>query len=146
MTEPIEANAKTDLDVAEAVGIEVHEDSRGKARRYPGGSRAPVFSPTDCWADAMEAAEAVGLFEDQHNNLSKRKNCWCFEDHTGFSICTYYGETPELALCEAILAMAEAKADEAELHRLGAKLQRSVVRVIQSEHASRELTRKKGGR
>ncbi len=39
----------------------------------------------------------------------------------------------------------EEKEAEAELIRLGAKLERSVIRVIQSEYASRQLTRKKGG-
>ncbi len=123
----LEPNAATDLLVAKAAGIPTkilsiakslfggsagYEDVCHKSSgRLKGYTR---FSPTTNLRHAMEAAEAVGLFDASRQGLVYWKEAG---KHWVGHRSTYVGKsgpTPELAICEAILAMAKAKEPDTE--------------------------------
>ncbi len=127
MSEPIKADVKTNLAVATLAGIDgAHLGTRCRA---PFGSREAAdyyqvcyvpdddcpgamkeWSPTTNPADAMKAAEAVGLFDPAKHNMQywERRDGTC---RVGYFLTgrAKTGATFCLAICEAILAIAKAK-------------------------------------
>lgn len=140
-TEPIKACAKDDLRVAKAAGIRVEEFQPGRCMKEdPVGSGFYLneWSPTDCMDDAIEAAEAVGLFSiDGHCAVLRKVGT---PDGEKWHIAFYVDDrercvtaaTMELVYCEAIKAVTEEKKEpHAELNKClhnaavqGAKLAR----------------------
>ena len=124
MTEPIKATYANDLAVAKAAGIDAEviwdEDSKICCRCTSTPERQDFtlvdgvrvaelvsFSPTTDERHAMEAAEAVGLFDDAWTIWEDEGIFFMQNAEKGTPL--YAGETFALMLCEAILAMAETK-------------------------------------
>lgn len=108
---------ETDLAVAKACGIVVQEIGgklvRSKKLDAPGGWAFPDFQPSTDLNDAFVAAEKVGLFRSGLT-LGFYKKCW--RNDGGWWITPGCGpvdppmfSTPALAICAAILKLAEGK-------------------------------------
>jgi len=120
MTEPIKADAMTNLAVAKAAKFEnpfisEHSEHFGVCRYGSSHEGFVTFSPTTCEADAMKAAEKVGLFDPAIGCCTLRQvkdkdaRLWFLDYFVGDTTFTIYAPLPDLclALCEAILAVAE---------------------------------------
>ena len=115
MTEPLKVCVEVDLAVAEAAKLSVYPADGHRLHvevfiAGVGGARR-VFSPTTCMDDAIEAAEAVGLFRAHGATLWHDGQTWCVSIPDRLypisEATVYRADTMELASCEAILAVTE---------------------------------------
>ena len=127
----IKPGPELDRAVAEAIGLQVEEyylpsfcavflpdgktadefGAKGFAASLDSGERPVHWAPSTDLDAAFAAAEGVGLFDDPSVLLRKGQRngeiCWFLDRDVGIPISIVFAHTPALAICAAVLKLAE---------------------------------------